>query len=459
MKTYSRLYWIGVLLCITVCLLPGCKKSGSNATFNNVRVADIEAELTNLLEAWYPRIIDTIHGGYWTNFGYDWSLSKKQDKMLVTQSRGLWVASRAAATFPDNPVFRKAADHGYHFLTTCMWDEKNGGFYQNYFTDSSLTVDPSYKLTYGNAFALFALAEYAVINKDPAVLEWVRKTFDWLEKSAHDSLDKGYFNILIPHYLAESGLMLNDVIKRARWGDPQWKDQNTSIHLMEAFTSAYKVLPEEPVRTRLVEMLSLIRDTMVDRAGYLNLFFTDNWIPVSSRDSSHEFILKHPEFDHISFGHNIETAYLLVDASQALYGNPDAKTLSVAKTLIDHTLAHGFDQDYYGLLDKGYVFSSGGRTEIIDSTKTWWAQAEAWHALALFSMLYPDEKVYQEAFANMWTYIQQELIDHRNGGWYNYGLDKNPENRTFQKAHQWKGCYHDGRALFQVVSYAAKKSK
>jgi mannobiose 2-epimerase len=457
MKNLAWLIRISIFIFITGYLFPGCKSPRNSSVYLGVKVSEIETELTHLLQTWYPCIIDTIHGGYWTNFEYDWTLSKKQDKMLVTQARGLWTASRAAAVFPDNPVYRKAADHGYQFLTGCMWDAEHGGFFQYYYSDSSQTVDPTYKLTYGNAFALFALSEYAKINKDPAVLEWIRKTFDWLEKFAHDPVYGGYFNITLPENLAESGLSAQDAIKRAGWGNPDWKDQNTSIHLMEAFTAAYQVLPEEPVRTRLAEMLELIRDTMVNQAGYLNLYFTKNWKPVSNSDSSRDYILKNPYMDHISFGHDIETAYLLVDASQTLYGSPDSATLSTAKKLIDHTLIHGFDQDYYGLYDKGYIFAPQEKVEIIDSTKTWWAQAEAWHALALFATLYPKETVYQEAFPKMWLYINNEVIDHQYGGWYNNGLDKSPENKTFRKAHQWKSCYHDGRALFQVLSYAKKK--
>jgi cellobiose epimerase len=459
MKILSRFFTISFVLVVSVSLLAGCKKTRDHSTFLGVKVSEIEAELGSLLQTWYPQIMDTIQGGYWTNFEYDWTLSKNQDKMLVTQARGLWTASRAAVVYPENPVYRKAADHGFQFLTEHMWDEENGGFYQYYYTDSSQTVDPSFKLTYGNAFALFALAEYARINKDPAVLGWVRKSFYWLENSAHDPLNKGYFNIILPENIAESGITAQDAIQRAGWGKPEWKDQNTSIHLMEAFTAAYQVLPEEPVRTRLNEMLVLIRDTMVNRSGYLNLYFSNTWEPLSNHDSTREYILMNPYLDHISFGHDIETAYLLVDASRALYGNTDKATLTIAKELVDHTLSHGFDKNYYGLLDKGYVFTPGGKTEIIDSTKTWWSQAEAWHALALFSGLFPREPRYQEAFQAMWQYIRNELIDHRYGGWYNNGLDKNPENRTFQKAHQWKGCYHDGRALFQVLSYTAREKK
>jgi mannobiose 2-epimerase len=286
-------------------------------------------------------------------------------------------------------------------------------------------------------------------------MEWISRTVNWLENAAHDPVHGGYYNIIVPENLAESGMSSRDAVKRAGWGNPGWKDQNTSIHLLEAFTGAYQVMPEESVRTRLTEMLELIRDTMVHPDGYLRLFYTENWEPVSYRDSSRAFILKNPHFDHISFGHNIETAYLLLDASQTLYGSPDPVTLTVAKKLIDHTLKFGFDRDYYGLYDKGFIFS-GEDLEIIDSTKTWWAQAEAWHALALFGELFPDESIYQQAFAKMWSYIKTEIIDPQYGGWYNNGLDKNPESKSSRKAHQWKSCYHDGRALFQVYEYAVK---
>ncbi len=456
MKMKSCLFRTCLLLCLAAFSLAGCKSPENTAPLKGIPVTEIETELNNLLQTWFPCIIDTIHGGYWTNFEYNWTLSSNQDKMLVTQARGLWTASRAAQVYPDNPVYKKAADHGYQFLTGCMWDAEYGGFYQYYFSDSSQTVDPSFKLTYGNAFALFALAEYAKINRDPEVLEWVNKAFSWLENYAHDPDSKGYFNITIPENVAEYGFSAQEAVRRAGWGSPDWKDQNTSIHLMEAFTAAYQVLPEEPLRIRLAEMLDLIRDTMVNQSGYLNLFFSKNWEPVTYKDSSRTSILRNIYLDHISFGHNIETAYLLVDASRALYGDPDQATMDVAKKLIDHTVAHGFDENYYGLYDKGYMFSPG-KIEIIDSTKTWWAQAEAWHALALFSTLYPKEKAYQEAIPNMWSYITGELIDHQYGGWYNNGLDKSPGNKTMQKAHQWKSCYHDGRALFLVLSYAEKK--
>jgi mannobiose 2-epimerase len=432
--------------------MTGCK-GHEPKNYLGVSVPQIEKELHNLLHNFYPRIVDTVNGGYWTNFENDWTRSQNQDKMLVTQARGLWAAARAAEIMPGEPVYRLAADHGYQFLTQELWDTVNGGFYLNYYTDSAQKTDPSFKLTYGNAFALYALSQYAQINKDPDILSWVKKSFDWLEDNMHDSVNRGYFNIALPKNARTNN------IRQAGWGDPLWKDQNTSIHLMEAFTAAYKALPEEIIQNRLAEMLELVRDSMTHEDGYLNLYFTEKWQPVTNRDSSREYIRNNPQYDHISFGHNIETAYLLIDASQALYGTPDSITLRIAKKLFDHTLIHGFDKNYYGLFDKGYQFTSGETVEVIDSTKVWWAQAEAWHACALFADLYPQDSSYKNAFKNMWQYITSEVIDPNHGGWYNSGLDISPGTVTDRKAHAWKGCYHDGRALIQVLEYAGKKNQ
>jgi len=82
--------------------------------------------------------------------------------------------------------------------------------------------------------------------------------------------------------------------------------------------------------------------------------------------------------------------------------------------------------------------------------------AEAWHALALFAGLYPKDEKYANAFGKMWSYVTKEVVDPQYGGWYNSGLDSNPRTVNERKAHAWKGCYHDGRALMQVREYSNK---
>lgn len=421
-------------------------------TYLGVPTKDIDKQVNDLLKTWYPLLIDTINGGYWTNFSFDWKLGKDQDKMIVTQARGLWTASKAAQAFPDNPVFREAADYGYKFLTEKMWDIQNTGFYQYYFLGARPDFIPEYKTTYGNAFALYALTEYSKINQDPEVMTWVKKSFQWLEDVAHDSNLKGYFNTILPE-----GFDLNSY--NFPLGNPELKDQNTSIHVLEALTNLYIVWPDNLVKERLTEMFDLVRDKMVNSQGFLNLFFTKDWTPVSHREESRSFILDNIFQDHVSFGHDIETAYLLIDGAKALFKEADPLTLDIAKKLVDHTLANGFDTNYYGLFDKGYYFKGSDEIEIVGKDKVWWSQAEALHSLALMIQYYPDEEIYTTAFKTMWVYINEQMIDPVNGGWYNNGLDSDPGNYDNPKGHKWKGCYHNGRSLMSIYQYAHNKNK
>lgn len=96
------------------------------------------------------------------------------------------------------------------------------------------------------------------------------------------------------------------------------KDQSTSIHLLEAFTELYKLWPDKLVEKRLKEMLRLVRDSSATESGYLQLYFHQDWAPVSLKDSTEAIIEANYVIDHVSFGHDIETAFLILEASHAL---------------------------------------------------------------------------------------------------------------------------------------------
>jgi len=69
---------------------------------------------------------------------------------------------------------------------------------------------------------------------------------------------------------------------------------------------------------------------------------------------------------------------------------------------------------------------------------------------------FPTEETYTTAFQNMWKYINTWLWDAEFGGFYNNGLDESPNDKNKRKAHNWKGPYHDGRALMNILEYSKK---
>src|SRR5690606_18141092 len=158
--------------------------------------------------------------------------------------------------------------------------------------------------------------------------------------------------------------------------DLGYKDQNSSIHLLEAFTELYRVWPDPRVKARLMEMLHLIRDTITTEKGYLTLFLHPDWTPVSFRDSSHQTIEEHHNLDHVSFGHDVETAYLMLEASHVAGLHDDTLTLRIAKRMVDHALENGWDTVAGGFYDAGYYFADQKGITITRETKNWWTQAE-----------------------------------------------------------------------------------
>jgi cellobiose epimerase len=303
------------------------------------------------------------------------------------------------------------------------------------------------KTAYGNAFAIFALSAYIMATADTGAMNLVKKTFAWLEKYSHDPLHKGYYQ-----HLERNGSVVPRPDSIESNSDLGYKDQNSSIHLLEAFTELYQVWPDPLVKERLAEMLSLVRDTIVNDKGALVLFFQPDWTPVSFRDSSVDIILKQHGLDHVSFGHDVETAYLMIEASQILGLEKDSRTHTIAKKMIDHSLDKGWDKTVGGFYDEGYYFKDSADIKITRDTKTWWAQAEGLNSLLLMAHLYPqDQHNYFDKFRTMWQYINENLIDHTYGDWYQGGLDKEPEMKTSLKGHIWKGNYHQFRSLANCV--------
>jgi mannobiose 2-epimerase len=408
-----------------------------------------------LLEAWYPASLDTLYGGFLSDFTYDWKPSGMQNKMLVAQARHLWTASEAAIFYNDD-MYRQIARHAFLFLRDRMMDKKYGGFYMLLNREGQLaggSFEDS-KITYGNAFALYALAAYYGMSADTSALRLACETFIWLDKYAYDPDFGGYYSIL-----RRDGSRIDPGDSNAgkvNWVRTDWKDQNTSIHLLEAFTELYKVWPDSLLRERLMQMLELVRDTVINNRGSLTLYLKEDWTPVSFRDSSEAIRKSNYYFDHISFGHDVETAYLLSEASQVLGIENDTVTAKIARRMVDHALNNGWDNERGGFYDAGYCFSNTDPVIIINDAKVWWTQAEGLNALLLMSGLYPGESKYYSAFVKQWEYIDKYLIDHKHGGWYEEGLDKSPDKLKAHKGSDWMINYHNTRALMNCIQMLKK---
>jgi cellobiose epimerase len=192
---------------------------------------------------------------------------------------------------------------------------------------------------------------------------------------------------------------------------------------------------------------------VVHRQGYVQFYFKDNWTPVSYRDSSDAAIMKYRNIDHVSFGHDIETAFLLLDASRVLGYYQYEQTKKVAKRMVDQTLRYGWDKENGGLFDEGNYMHGAATPVVTKSTKSWWPQAECMNCLLIMADLFPNDEInYEGYYASTWQYIKTYLLDYKYGDWYQGGLDKEPQQKGRPKASIWKGTYHTFRALSNCIN-------
>jgi mannobiose 2-epimerase len=396
------------------------------------RLAD-ETE-TNLKEQvlakWYPRAIDTQRGGFAENFNEDWSPGNSRSKGIVYESRLTWTAAQAAHRFSEQAAeYTAAAQHGLKFLSEKMWDAENGGFFWAIDQDGNPVRgtggnDGSSKQAYGNAFGIYAAAAVYQLNHDPEALALVQKGFRWFDEHAHDAEHGGYFEVL-----TRDGHP-NAAAVPAVGGAAGDKSMNSSVHLLEALTDIYRIWPDQTVKSRLQEMFEIVRDKIAHDPGYLTLYFSADWKPKDGEDS---------------YGHDVEAAYLLIEAADALGIPDDPTTWKVAKQLVDHALQVGWDKVRGGLYNSGGI--NGGNYA---RSREWWVEAESLNALLLMHQRYGEtDPRYWTAFLAQWNWITQFGQDKTNGGWWpRVQNDGTPVRGA--KSDAWTECYHQGRALLNV---------
>jgi mannobiose 2-epimerase len=394
---------------------------------------------TELTTRWYPRALDRELGGFHQKFARDWSPLPDENRFLVYQARMVWTAAAFAAYAPEHrDEYSKYAHHGIEYLGRVMRDRQFGGFH--WVLDTKGQVDPRLgdeKHVYGTAFVLYAASAVHRVTRDELALEVARDAFAWLEDHAHDVEHGGYFEAITRQ--GTPILAWDEDAPIARRTDRLgtyygFKSMNAHIHLLEALTEFFKVEQTPGVRARLAEVHALVRDRIGAEPGALNLYLTRDWQATPAHDS---------------FGHDIETSYLLVEAAEALGIPKDPKTWYMARRLVDHALDWGWDADHGGFYCKGEAFAGAE----FDQHKDWWTQAEGLNALLLMHQKFGGgSDRYWRAFLKEWEFISRHLIDAEHGGWFMGATREGDLIGDGRKATQWKANYHTGRAMMNVAA-------
>lgn len=125
------------------------------------------------------------------------------------------------------------------------------------------------------------------------------------------------------------------------------------------------------LRVRLDEMLHIVRDKIVSDKSSLFLHLTRDWKSISFKDSSEDVRHANHYFDHLSYGHDVETAFLMLEASHTLGIENDTVTMRISKEMVDNAIDVAWDSKKGGLYYAGYFVGDTDSVELVDSSKSW----------------------------------------------------------------------------------------
>jgi mannobiose 2-epimerase len=375
----------------------------------------IEGDLLgNILPFWIGRVVDGEGKTFFGSITNDLVVDRGAERGALLTSRILWTFAAARGRYRD-PAYLEMADFAYEDLVTHFHDPVHGGFWWSVAADGSVLRDR--KQVYGQAFAIYSLAEYHAATGRREPLDRAIATYRLIEAHARER-HGGYLEAFGRAWEPIADMRLSGV----DLNEP--KSQNTHLHIMEAYTRLLQVWPDPGLRHVLLELVGIMLDRIVDPAtGHLGLFFAEDWSPRS---------------DRVSYGHDIEAAWLLSWAAEVLGDAAlSARIRPLAVKIAGATLAEGVDAD-------GGLYNQGGPKGITDGDKEWWPQAEAVLGFLNAYQLSGQERFLKAAF-RAWDFIEGRLVDRRNGEWFRGVRRDGSMLDGALKVSFWKCPYHNGR--------------
>lgn len=388
---------------------------------------------TKVLPYWFDTAQDHRHGGYLLS---DDGNKRKTpaEKQLVTQTRMIWTFSLAHRHGFSTPTrdYLKAAAQGYQFLLSHFQDSEHKGYFWK--TDLAGKVVDDRKLVYGESFVMYALVEYYRASGDKQALRQALDLYDVLQQKAYDPVHTGWGEHFYRDWRPLPKFDPNAQVEVAGY-----KSANTHLHLMEALTELYEASRDPKVKKSLEEAVKINRTWFYPQnAGKSAFHRQPDWTEVTD-----------PKSAGLSYGHNVEFAWLMIRAQKVLGEQPAWDHFTAH---VEHTLNHGFDHARGGVYNRGNGDQPASQTD-----KVWWVQSEMLAALADGIQHHPDAAM-SSALSKLLDFIRRYQSDPADGIWYDtVAADGTPKNKA--KAHSWKANYHDVRAMVKFIENFGRDSK
>jgi len=374
--------------------------------------------LTKIIPFWV-KLNDLEYGGFYGAVdSRTLSIAKQADKGLVQQARILYSFS-ALSNHAASQVYRPLMESAYHYLKDHMRDSRHHGYY--WLSNYAGGIKDQRKITYGQGFVIYGLSEYYQATQNPEALAEAMAVYELLEANARDNETNAYWEEFDHSWNKTECLILGDGVLGTVY------TLNTTLHLLEAYMNLYVASKSCKVRDSVIHIIQFIKDYLYDAKNHsLHAYLSQNLEPIGHM---------------ISYGHNIETSWLLDEACERI-GYIDEQACGITRSLASAVLTQGFD----GLYVHNHLVN-----QVRDNTLIWWVQCEA-----MIGFYNQYQKTNDEAFKNacekIWETVNRFLVDPRENGEWFWSCDVfGQPNLNRGTAELWKTPYHNSRAMMELI--------
>ncbi|TQV71340.1 hypothetical protein FKG94_19695 [Exilibacterium tricleocarpae] len=391
---------------------------------------EFRAEMAEIGCWWADNALDVRRGGFVGAITHRNDKLYEANKGVVQNARILWFFSELARVTGDGPNagdcttgerrYSGLAERAYDYFIRYFCDPVYGGVYWE--LNCRGEVVGNRKQIYAQAFAIYGLTSYYRLTACPSALSLAEELFGLVERYGRDPRHGGYLEAFSRRWASIDDMRLSEKDMNAP------KTMNTHLHVLEAYTSLYRVAPSAALLAAIENCLECFRNHILSGGElYLRMYMDLEWNDLS---------------DLRSFGHDIEASWLIWEAlevmqSETLKGGWKDKVVGMARQCLDRAVGDN------GEIFDAMILESGKRIE----QRVWWVQAEALVGFLAAFRLTGDGQ-FLHAAVEVWRFIRRYQKDPRHGEWLWFSrLDR---SSTACKMGPWKGPYHNGRAMMEA---------
>jgi N-acylglucosamine 2-epimerase len=359
--------------------------------------------LQSTLPFWFPRCVDTEHGGFLFSRDQDGSLLDT-DKAIWLQGRASWLLATLYADVEPRPEWLEWARHGIDFLRRHGFDDDGRMFF---LVDREGRPLRKRRYIFSETFFIAALAAYGRAAGDAGAINEAQALYERVLGHLHTP------GILQP-----------------KWEPATRPMRGLAIPMIMIVTAQIlrQALPDPAFCNRWI-------DHYIDEVRRFHM--KPELQTVLETTGPNGELLDHFDGRTLNPGHAIEAGWFIMQESR-LRGN-DPELLKTGLTILDWMWARGWDQEHGGIT---YFVDVKGLPvqEYWHDMKFWWPQNETIIATLMAYHLTGDEKYARwHRMIHDWTYAR--FPDPEHGEWFGY-LHRDGRRSSSIKGNTYKGAFH-----------------